>query len=375
MDFFEKFCSNSYAGSANQCYFESDGEIKVGRVFYKITAGGKYNYSLLFSNIIDSTFASGDKSHANLICSSWTIHSARIGRCRLIPEVSDIATLTVSDEGDGTSADITVSDFKEITFSGSVSKEVMPGEFFATDPIRLQFEKGEFLCLELTFSGRMIPYHEETMLPVFIKENGVFKYSKHMPFAGMIGIDREPRARVCYLGDSITQGIGVAKNSYKHWSALLSEKLGCDYAYWNLGIGYGRASDAASDGAWLYKAKQNDIVFVCYGVNDIYQGRTEAQIKADIKSIVTRLKNEGRTVILQTVPPFGYSGAKIEIWEGINEYIKTEIKGEVDFVFDCVPYLGEEGRPQVPKFGGHPNEKGSLIWADALFSAVGKLFI
>ena len=30
MDFFEKFCSNSYAGSANQCYFESDGEIKVG---------------------------------------------------------------------------------------------------------------------------------------------------------------------------------------------------------------------------------------------------------------------------------------------------------------------------------------------------------
>ena len=213
------------------------------------------------------------------------------------------------------------------------------------------------------------------MLPVFIKENGVFKYSKHMPFAGMIGIDREPRARVCYLGDSITQGIGVAKNSYKHWSALLSEKLGCDYAYWNLGIGYGRASDAASDGAWLYKAKQNDIVFVCYGVNDIYQGRTETQIKADIKSIVTRLKKEGRTVILQTVPPFGYSGAKIEMWEGINEYIKTEIKGEVDFVFDCVPYLGEEGRPQVPKFGGHPNEKGSLIWADALFSAVGKLFI
>ncbi len=374
MEFFERFNSNSCAGSANQLYFgTAEGEIKTGRVFYKISAGGSYNYSLLFSNIIDSTYAGGELSHANLICDSWTLHAARVGRCKKIPVGKELSDMTVADEGDGKKADITVFSFRDLTFSGERSKSVMPGEFFSSDPIRLEFEAGEYLCLEISFSGRMIPYHEETMLPVFEKTDEGWKYSKRMPFAGMIGCDREVKGRIGYLGDSITQGIGVAKNSYKHWTALLSEKLGTDYAYWNLGIGYGRAGDAASDGAWFYKAKQNDIVFVCYGVNDIFRGRSEEEIKADLKSITERLKSDGKRVILQTVPPFDYEGEAILKWERVNEYIKSELKGRVDFVFDCVPYLGEKERPYLAKFGGHPNEEGCLIWTEALFNKVKEL--
>lgn len=372
MEFFEKYTSNTYAGSGNQLYFNiHDGEIRTGRIFYKISVQGEYNYSILFSNIVDSTYADGSVSHKNLICDSWTIHSARVGKCKKIDAIKEISEMVVADENECDTADIVVSDLKEITFNGQKSKTVMPGEFFSSDSIKLGFEMDEYLCLEITFSGKMIPYHEESLLPVFVKENGVWKYSKQMPFAGMIGCDRKVKGRVAYLGDSITQGIGTAANSYLHWNAILSRKIGKEYAFWNLGIGYGRANDAASDGAWLYKARQNDIIFVCYGVNDILKGMSEEQIKSDLTSIIDNLKNAGKKVILQTVPPFDYEGENIEKWKRINLYIKTILKDKADMIFDNVPYLCEnEAYPNIAKFGGHPNEEGCALWANALYEEI-----
>ncbi len=97
-------------------------------MLYKISSGGRFNYSLLFSNIIDSPYADGSVSHKNLICDSRTIHGARVGKCSHIP--SDIPICDV----DG--VEIEVSDFKDLTFSSEKTKEVMPGEFFTSDPIR-----------------------------------------------------------------------------------------------------------------------------------------------------------------------------------------------------------------------------------------------
>ena len=371
MKYFEEFKSNTYAGSANQLYFEmNDNEIHTGRLLYKISVGGEYNYSILFSNTIDSTYGDGAISHKNLICDEWVIHSARIGRCRKIDMSENISDLVMDDNDKN--ADIVVSDFKDISFGGQKSKVVMPGEFFASDPAKIEYKKDEYLCLEITFSGKMIPYHEETLLPVFIKEGEAWKYSKFMPFAGMIGCDRQTKGRVAYLGDSITQGIGTNPNSYLQSNAILSEKLGSDYSYWNLGIGFGRANDAASDGAWLYKGKQNDIVFVCYGVNDILQGQAEEQIKADLTYIADVLKRAGKKVIVQTIPPFDYKCENIEKWKRLNLYILNQLSEKVDFVFDNTKLLGKKENPSDAVYGGHPNEEGCKIWADALFKEIRK---
>ena len=195
-----------------------------------------------------------------------------------------------------------------------------------------------------------------------------------MPFAGMVGCDRKVKNKIAYLGDSITQGIGTKPNSYLHWNALLSEKIGEEYSYWNLGIGYGRANDAASDGAWLYKAKKNDIIFVCYGVNDILRGQNEEQIKYDLKYIVETLKKEGKKVILQTIPPFGYQGENIEKWKRLNNYILTEFNDKVELVFDNTKILGEAENLHIAKYIGHPNEEGCQIWADSLYERIKNMF-
>lgn len=368
MDYFKNYVSNTVGASANQHYFSMDGnEIRTGRIFYKIFAPGKYNYSLLFSNIIDSTYADGSISHKNLICDSWVIHNARIGRCRSFDKTKELSQLKMDE-------DIVVTDFKELSFNSKSSKNVMPGEFFASDPIEFCFEEDEYLCFEITFSGKMIPYHEETILPVYVKEDVKWQYLQKMPLPAMIGCDRKVSAKIGFLGDSITQGIGPQFNSYLHWSALLPEKIGRKYAYWNLGIGYGRANDAGSDGAWLYKAKQNDMLFVCYGVNDLFQNQPEEQIITDLTNIVNILKKQNIKVILQTIPPFDYSGETIKKWERINLYIKEVLSKKVDALFDIAPHLAEEVTPHMAKYGGHPNALGSKIWADALYEYISYMF-
>lgn len=352
MKYFETYTSNSIAGSGNQHFFLiGDNEIHRGRIYYKIFAGGTYNYSLLFSNIIDSTFADGAVSHCNLICDEWEIIEASLGVCKT-------SSMTMAEEPKKVAA---------MTFGGNTGKTVMPGEFFTSDPMELSAEKGDFLCMDITFKGTMIPYHEETMLPTFVMQEGNWVPCKHVPFAGMIGCDRKVEKRVGFFGDSITQGLGTPYNKYTHWNALLADAIGEKYSYWNLGLGYGRAEDAASDGAWLFKAKQLDAVVVCFGTNDVGQNKDVEKIKKDLRDIVLKLKAAGVKVLLQTLPPFDRREERQEKWLEVNRYVRQELAAEADAFFDVVPLLldGPENEGKS-KYNGHPNEKGCAIWAKEL---------
>ena len=352
MKWFETYTSNTIAGSGNQHYFlTGDQEIHRGRVYYKIFAGGTYNYSLLFSNIIDSTFSDGSVSHSNLICDEWEILEVSLGICKT-------SSLTAAVEPEKTVT---------MTFNGSAGKTVMPGEFFTSDAVEISAEKGDFLCMDISFRGTMIPYHEETMLPTFELQNGEWIPCKHVPFAGMIGCDRKVEKRVGFFGDSITQGLGTPYNKYTHWNALAADAIGEKYSYWNLGLGYGRAQDAASDGAWMFKAKQLDAAVVCFGTNDIGHDRELEQIKKDLLEIVLKLKAAGVKVLLQTLPPFDRKEGKQEKWLKVNEYVRKELAPQADAFFDVVPLLldGPESEGKS-KFNGHPNEMGSAIWAEKL---------
>ena len=353
MKYFDQYRSNTLGGSGNQCYFSTEGKMETGRVYYRITAGGSYRYSILFSNIIDSTYADGTISHKNLICDSWDLFRARVGVCTAVPKPEEEAP--------------EASHWKELSFGGAASLEVQPGEFFASDPVELKLEAGEYLCLETTFRGNMIPCHPESILPVFRKTESGWAPSKSLPVASMVGCDRPVKARIGYLGDSITQGCGTPVNAYAHWNAVVSKMLRDDYAFWNLGIGFGRANDAATDGAWLFRAKQNDLVVVCYGVNDIFRIGSAEQTKKDLKEIVDKLHAAGVKVLVQTVPPFDYGEEHAAIWREINRYIMEELSRDVEGAFDVVPVLGDAVSPEKAKYGGHPNAEGCKAWAEALY--------
>ena len=83
MKWFETYTSNTMGGTGNQRFFSTENSnIQNSRVYYKVFSGGKYNYALLFSNIMDSTYRLGTGSHCNLICDEWEIFEAYIGICK-----------------------------------------------------------------------------------------------------------------------------------------------------------------------------------------------------------------------------------------------------------------------------------------------------
>lgn len=371
MEYFKKYYSNTVAGSANRLSCDyTEGEVCT-RVFYRLTEGGTFEYSLLFSNINDSTYDAGVEGYKNKVYGEWTIHSLRLAVCP-----RDLFPIPLGPEGVHVPLDAgRIGEFVPVTFAGSASKRVAPGEFFSTDPVTLSAEKGEYLCVEITYEGSDVPAYDEWLIPVYVLRDGEWRLDKKVPVPGMIGATLKKKPRVAFIGDSITCGCGTAPNAYANWSALVSEMLGDAYAYHNLGIGYGRAEDFASGGAWFYKAKHSDFAVLCFGVNDILQGRSEENIIADITSCVRRLKGAGVKVMLQTVPPFDYEEKYRGMWERINDYIKNTLSKEADAVLDNVPFLcADADHPYATKYDGHPNHDGCRVWAEKLCTAM-KVFL
>lgn len=352
MEWFKQYSSNTLGGSGNHSvFFIDDDDEHKGRVYYKIFSGGTYQYSLLFSNIVDGTYEEGQESRCNKVCDEWELIQVNVGVCDTCDE----------------NTAVTPEKMQRLTFDGKESKRVMPGEFFTSDAMEFTAKKDQYLCVEVVFRGSMIPNHEQSILPAFVWEAGQWVPSRNFPFPGMIGCDRKVKGKIGFLGDSITQGIGTPRNAYTHWCALTAEAVGDDFSYWNLGLGFGRAQDAASDGAWMFKAKQMNGIVLCFGTNDIGKNRTEEELKEDLSTIICKLKESGVKILLQTLPPFGWEDKKLETWIHVNQYIRETLAAEVDAVFDIAPLLtdGPELEGKL-KYCDHPNEEGCRIWSEAL---------
>ncbi len=358
MEYFKNYVSNTLAGTSNQLYFNNssaNGKSSEGMMFYKAAVGGEFDYSILFSNAIDSTYAMGLTGTPNMTLGNFDVSSVKIGVLKkgntATPESVE-ANTTLIETG-----------VKKYTHSNKVT-------YFETEPIKLNAEADDYIVISVEFSGSRIPCHVEALIPTFKKVGNVWKSDKNIPLANMVGIKRSVRATVAYLGDSITQGIGVEENNYSFWSAVASKKLGNDFAYWNLGIGYARCKDVATDGAWLLKAKQSEYVVVCLGVNDLLHENADADtLSKNLELVVDKLNVAGCKVILQTVPPYSaYSQANIDAWYAVNDYILNELSKKVVAVFDPSSLLmTSEKVPNKVLYGGHPNAQGGRVWGTALY--------
>ena len=111
---------------------------------------------------------------------------------------------------------------------------------------------------------------------------------------------------------------------------------------------------------------------MCFGVNDINQGFTAEKIIENLEIIMKKLHDAGVKVIMQTVPPYNYSGERINTWNTVNEHIMTSMAERAEGVFDTRTVLSlSDEEPYKAKFGGHPNSEGNRAWGDALWNVVG----
>jgi hypothetical protein len=179
---------------------------------------------------------------------------------------------------------------------------------------------------------------------------------------------KKPVKRVLgFNGNSITQGFSVSMNSYAFWVAQAALDLGPAYGVWYLGSGWAQAHDAATNKAWLGKAKCCDDAVVCLGVNDLRNGATSEQVLGYISTVVSSLLqiSPSKKIILCTVPPFNFTGVAETYWRAINASIRANPPAGVSRVFDLASLLGQA--PPNDNFAnsaygdGHPNDNGGIF--------------
>lgn len=312
------------------------------RTYIKPREYGNFIWKIWHSNVVDSTWDEGLVSRANLSGGAWRIDSAYLSDGGVVADGSIILDSQV-----------------KITFDGNDYKNVLPNEKFSSDNIKFHIPKNHYLVFTWAISTnsleKVLPYNCETSLvPVYDapgdcsnKANkDLFIASENtLVLPALISYSKIVIKKIGFLGDSIMQGVRTKKDNYEYWVSKVAEGLGTDYGVWNIGSGWSRANDAATDGSWLYKAKQNDEVVICLGVNDIgILNRNYNQITNDLTTIVNKLKEDKPTVkiILCTVPPFDFTDEREITWRNVNSFILSNALLNVDRIFDIGAVLSEK---------------------------------
>lgn len=361
---FEIYQSNSITpSSCNYALKSADGKFaqQTFRGVYKIQEFGELEYKFYFSNNVDSTFSNGSHSYRDMPTESYKIISASVGTSKI-------------SQGHGK-----VTNFKTLTFDGKTERDVAAGETFWSDAVTLNVADGAYLIFEWTVEYTVIAAtnSENASCLLYDYSSGRLAPAQSAPMPALIGAKRENALRVGFIGDSITMGIGTGAGKHLFWAAKIAEKAGTEISFWNLGVGFARANDAVNSPSWLEKAKNNDVIVICFGVNDIEGGaynisgqRTAQQVADDINTIAATCKEAGCEVIIFSTPPFTYSSAtKVKIWQDLTIKLK-ELAEEMGYAFfDFASYLGKADDPATPAYGGHPNAEGCEVVANAFIES------
>lgn len=360
---FDKYVSNTVIATGNNYFIEKADNVTY-RAYFPLEQYGELEYKFYFSNTVDSTYNyKGDKAYVGKPGGSYTVS----GAC-------------IADGGTGPEDEITGR--VPVTFDGESSKEVTANETYWSDTATINIEEGHYLVWEWTINGDGIPCNKmSTLTSTTSSTDGEnFGYCDEIPLPQLIGTNREVKHTVAAIGDSITQGCQTEFMAYEFWAAQFADKLSEQNSFYNCGLGWARASDAAVCGDWLNRTKAADIVLVAFGTNDIgagnYGGKknTAEEIEAYLTTIVTELKAAGCTVILFNSPPQGYGEINEAIRTALNERI-PELADELGAeYFDFAGLLCDASDPATPLYGGHPNGEAGTIVANALIEQFGSLF-
>ena len=168
-----------------------------------------------------------------------------------------------------------------------------------------------------------------------------------------------PRARIVFLGDSLTAGLGLPRT--QSVPSLIQGRLDSEgYAYEVVNAGV--SGDTSAGGLrrldWALEGDV-DVLVVELGANDGLRGLPVAQMKANLDQIIGRAKERDITVILtgmEAPPNYG------PFYTSEFRRAFRDLAAERDVIF--VPFFleGVAGDPSLNNADGiHPNAAGARI--------------
>lgn len=171
--------------------------------------------------------------------------------------------------------------------------------------------------------------------------------------------------RIVILGDSLTEGYGVAKEDA--YPALLDERLKKagypNISVVNAGISGSTTASAESRLKWHLKHKP-EILMVALGANDGLRGLKIEETRKNLSALIGNAQKQGIQVLLagmQLPPNYGK--------EYVSEFAKLYPSLATEYQVPLVPFLlkGVGGEKSLNLADGiHPNELGHQKMADLL---------
>lgn len=189
-------------------------------------------------------------------------------------------------------------------------------------------------------------------LPVFGRGESSFKFKK-----------------IAYIGDSLTEGYGVNRESaYPAVVEGLLKKQGVSVSTINAGVSGATSASALSSVRWVSRSNP-DLYVLALGANDGLRGIDPETMKANLKSALDFLKSKTKAQVLfvgmKAPPNMGRSyTSRFE-----KAYLDLAESSKVTFI----PFLldGVAARKDLNQGDGiHPNIKGHEIVAALIYKKI-----
>lgn len=184
-----------------------------------------------------------------------------------------------------------------------------------------------------------------------------------------ISIANAKNDRILFLGDSLTEGLGVKKQEAfpKLVQDLIQTELKKDIQVINGGVSGSTTSDGLARLKW-YLRKKPYLVFIALGANDGLRGLNLKKSQKNLEEIVSyALKSKAKVLLAGMLIPPNYGPKYSEDFKKMYEIIKIKYK------LRSMPFLldGVAGKEELNQRDGiHPNAKGHKYIAKQVFEFI-----
>jgi acyl-CoA thioesterase-1 len=182
------------------------------------------------------------------------------------------------------------------------------------------------------------------------------------------GQARASRARVVFLGDSLTAGYGLAaRDAYPSLVQQRLREAGLDAEVVNAGVSGDTSAGGLRRLDWALQGNVKVLV-VALGANDALRGLSTQDLWRNLAAIIDRAGRRGVTVVLagmEAPPNLGssYTSAFRQVYRGLAAHYRIAL---IPFLLD-----GVAGNPALNlRDGIHPNAQGARRVADVVWPYV-----